>query len=271
VTPGVTEAARARLDAEMVRRGLAPSRTRAAALIAAGRVEVGGVAVLRAATPVRTSSPLALRPAPTGEPDLVSRGGRKLAAALAAFDLAAAGRRCLDAGASTGGFTDVLLRAGATHVTAVDVGHGQLAAPLRSDPRVTSLEGVNVRSLSPNNIGGAVALTVADLSFIPLRLVLEALLTCTDPSGDLIVLVKPQFEVGREDLGTGGIVRDPALHAQALRGVLTAAAALGAGARGAIRSPLLGQRGNLELLLWLTRRHEPVLTPDDAVAMVGLT
>jgi 23S rRNA (cytidine1920-2'-O)/16S rRNA (cytidine1409-2'-O)-methyltransferase len=128
-----------------------------------------------------------------------------------------------------------------------------------------------VRSLSPNNIGGAVALTVADLSFIPLRLVLEALLTCTDPSGDLIVLVKPQFEVGREDLGTGGIVRDPALHAQALRGVLTAAAALGAGARGAIRSPLLGQRGNLELLLWLTRRHEPVLTPDDAVAMVGLT
>ena len=151
--------------------------------------------------------------------EYVSRGGHKLAGALAAFapgGLAVAGRRCLDAGASTGGFTDVLLRAGAAEVVAVDVGYGQLAWPLRNDARVRVLERTNVRALTPDAIGGPVDLTVADLSFISLRLVLPALAACTATDGDLVPMVKPQFEVGRERVGAGGVVRDPALRAEAV-------------------------------------------------------
>jgi 23S rRNA (cytidine1920-2'-O)/16S rRNA (cytidine1409-2'-O)-methyltransferase len=203
----------------------------------------------------------------------VSRGGHKLSGALAEFGprgLVVAGRRCLDAGASTGGFTDVLLRAGAGQVIAVDVGYGQLAWALRTDPRVEVHERTNVRELTPDRIGGPVQLTVADLSFISLRLVLPALAACTAPDGDLVPMVKPQFEVGRERVGTGGVVRDPALRAEAVIEVAAAAGALGLGVAGVVASPLPGPSGNVEFFLWL-RRGAPPVDPEEVrtIAMVG--
>jgi 23S rRNA (cytidine1920-2'-O)/16S rRNA (cytidine1409-2'-O)-methyltransferase len=165
---------------------------------------------------------------------------------------AVAGRRCLDAGASTGGFTDVLLRHGAAAVVAVDVGYGQLAWRLRTDPRVTVLERTNVRYLTRDQVGEGITVVVADLSFISLTLVLPALRACAEPAADFVVLVKPQFEVGRERLGAGGVVRDTALHAEAVTGVATAAAGLSLGVRGVVASPLPGPAGNVEYLLWLS-------------------
>jgi 23S rRNA (cytidine1920-2'-O)/16S rRNA (cytidine1409-2'-O)-methyltransferase len=167
--------------------------------------------------------------------------------------LTVAGKRCLDAGASTGGFTDVLLRAGAARVVAVDVGYGQLAWSLRSDPRVEVHDRTNVRSLVPEQIGGPVQLTVADLSFISLRLVLAALAACTDPGGDLLPMVKPQFEVGKGRVGDGGVVRDPALRAEAVLDVARYAAELGLAVAGVTPSPLPGPSGNVEFFLWLRR------------------
>jgi 23S rRNA (cytidine1920-2'-O)/16S rRNA (cytidine1409-2'-O)-methyltransferase len=186
--------------------------------------------------------------------EYVSRGGHKLAGALAAFGprgLVVAGRRCLDAGASTGGFTDVLLRSGARQVVAVDVGYGQLAWPIRTDERVVVLERTNVRTLTPDMIGGPVDLTVADLSFISLRLVLPALSGCTE--GDLALMVKPQFEVGRERVGSGGVVRDWRLRAEAVLDVAAAAAGLGLGVAGVAASPLPGPSGNVEFFVWFRR------------------
>src|ERR671921_1123626 len=207
-------ARRARLDAELVRRKLARSREQAAALVEAGRVQVRGTVARKVAAMIDPADPVLV----TGEDpatEYVSRGGHKLAGALAAFDgLTVAGRRCLDAGASTGGFTDVLLRAGAAQVVAVDVGYGQLAWSLRQDPRVVVQDRTNVRTLTPESIGGVVDLTVADLSFISLRLVLPALAACTDADGDLALMVKPQFEVGKERVGAGGVVRDPGVRAE---------------------------------------------------------
>ena len=207
---------RLRLDAELVRRGLARSREQAAELIAAGRVAVGGQAAAKAATQVGRDAAITVgRTRPS--PDYASRGGRKLEGALAAFGgLAVAGRRCLDAGASTGGFTDVLLRAGAAQVVAVDVGYGQLAWSLRTDPRVTVLDRVNVRELTPEQVAPAPGLVTADLSFISLTLVLPALAACAAPDADFVLLVKPQFEVGKGNVGAGGVVRDPALRAAAV-------------------------------------------------------
>lgn len=258
-------ARRARLDTELVRRGLARSREHAAALVAAGRVEVRGLTARKAAALVDPADPVRLLGgAPADE--FVSRGGHKLAGALAALapaGLVVAGRRCLDAGASTGGFTDVLLRAGAAEVVAVDVGYGQLAWSLRTDPRVRVLERTNVRTLEPSTIGGPVRLTVADLSFISLRLVLPALVACTGPDGDLLPMVKPQFEVGRERVGAGGVVRDPALRATAVLDVAAAASALGLGVAAVVRSSLPGPSGNVEFFLWL-RRDAP---PADPVAV----
>src|SRR4051812_25988714 len=173
--------------------------------------------------------------------EYVSRGGHKLAGALAAFGadgLAATGRRCLDAGASTGGFTDVLLRAGAREVVAVDVGYGQLAWSLRSDERVRVHDRTNVRELTTELIGGPVDVVVADLSFISLALVLEPLLAVTNQDGDLALMVKPQFEVGKERVGRGGVVRDAGLRAEAVAAVAVRAAGLGWGARAVARSPL---------------------------------
>jgi 23S rRNA (cytidine1920-2'-O)/16S rRNA (cytidine1409-2'-O)-methyltransferase len=243
----------ARLDAELVRRKLARSREQAGELIAAGRVQVGGVVARKAATGVDTATSIRLLES-TDDPGYVSRGAHKLAGALREFAaVTVRGRRCLDAGASTGGFTDVLLRGGASHVVAVDVGYGQLAWSLRTDARVQVIDRTNVRALTPEQIGGPVDLAVADLSFISLRLVLPALTACVRDDGDLLPMVKPQFEVGRERLGSGGVVRDPLLRATAVADVAAAAAELGWDAAGVTPSPLPGPSGNVEFFLWLRR------------------
>jgi 23S rRNA (cytidine1920-2'-O)/16S rRNA (cytidine1409-2'-O)-methyltransferase len=251
---------RLRLDAELVRRGLARSREQAAELIASGRVAVGGQRAAKAASQVSIDAAITVEQR-SEEPDYVSRGGYKLAGALAAFpDLTVAGRRCLDAGASTGGFTDVLLRAGAAHVVAADVGYGQLAWSLRTDERVTVLDRVNVRSLDPALVAPAPDLVVADLSFISLTLVLPALVACAAPEADFLLMVKPQFEVGRDNVG-GGVVRDPQVRASAVAAVAAAAGQAGLGVLGVTASPLPGPSGNVEYFLWL-RRGAPELDPD---------
>ncbi|MDQ1726469.1 MAG: rRNA (cytidine1920-2-O)/16S rRNA (cytidine1409-2-O)-methyltransferase [Frankiaceae bacterium] len=254
-----------RLDAELVRRGLARSREHAASLVEAGRVEVAG----RPATKVATSvtQDVSVRVIDTGEPEYVSRGGHKLAGALDDFGskgLTVNGRRCLDAGASTGGFTDVLLRRGARSVLAVDVGYGQLAWSLRTDDRVTVLDRTNVRSLTLAETGDPVDVVVGDLSFISLGIVLPALAGVLVPGGDLVLMVKPQFEVGKERIPAGGVVRDPLVRADAVRGVARAAMALGLGVRGVTASPLPGPAGNVEYFLWLAAGAPPL--DDDALA-----
>jgi 23S rRNA (cytidine1920-2'-O)/16S rRNA (cytidine1409-2'-O)-methyltransferase len=248
---------RLRLDAELVRRGLARSREQAADLIAAGRVAVGGQVAAKPASQVGVDAAITVEQV-RDEPEYVSRGGVKLAGALAAFDsLTVAGRRCLDAGASTGGFTDVLLRAGAAHVVAVDVGYGQLAWSLRTDSRVTVLERVNVRTLTPDQVAPPPELVVADLSFISLSLVLPALVGCSAPDADFVLMVKPQFEVGRDLVGDG-VVRDPGLRQSAVAAVAEAAARLGLGVAGIAASPLPGPSGNVEYFLWLRRGAAPL-------------
>ncbi len=257
---------RRRLDAELVRRGLARSREQAAELIEAGRVSVGGQRAAKAATRVETSAAIVVAAPPEGEPQYASRGGHKLAGALEAFGpagLRVQGRRCLDAGASTGGFTDVLLRAGARRVVAVDVGYGQLVWELQNDARVMVVDRTNVRELTLEQIGDEpVELVVGDLSFISLTLVLPALVRCAVPEADFALMVKPQFEVGRERLGSGGVVRDPELHAESVRTVAAAAAELGLGVLGVTASPLPGPSGNVEYFLWL-RRGAPALRDEE--------
>jgi 23S rRNA (cytidine1920-2'-O)/16S rRNA (cytidine1409-2'-O)-methyltransferase len=250
-------ATRVRLDAELVRRGLARSREQAGELVAAGRVTVAGLRAAKAATQVSRDAPISI--ADTGEPGYVSRGGRKLAGALTVFGpagLTVAGRACLDAGASTGGFTDVLLRAGAAHVVAADVGYGQLAWSLRTDPRVTVLDRVNVRTLE--QVTPVPGLVVADLSFISLTLVLPALVASAAPDADFVLLVKPQFEVGKGQVGAGGVVRDTTDRSAAVEKVAGAAAELGLGVQGITASPLPGPAGNVEYFLWLRRAAPPL-------------
>ncbi|MGH3562569.1 MAG: TlyA family RNA methyltransferase, partial [Mycobacterium sp.] len=186
---------RARVDVELVRRGLARSRQQAAELIGAGRVTIDGIPAVKPATAVAVTADLAV--ATDGERSWVSRGAHKLMGALDAFEITVEGRRCLDAGASTGGFTEVLLDRGAVRVIAADVGYGQLAWSLRTDPRVSVVERTNARDLSPDVIGGPVEVIVADLSFISLASVLPALTACALPDADIVPMVKPQFEVGR--------------------------------------------------------------------------
>jgi len=264
---------RLRLDAELVRRGLARSRDHASELIAAGRVSVAGATATKPATAVATDVALlvAADPAIPGGQEYVSRGAHKLAGALSAFcplGLTVTGRRCLDAGASTGGFTDVLLRQGAREVVAVDVGYGQLAWRLQQDDRVVVRDRTNVRDLDPAAVGGAVDLVVGDLSFISLTRVLDALVGVTVDDGDLLLMVKPQFEVGRDRVGKGGVVRDPALRAEAVATVADAAAALGWGARAVAVSPLPGPSGNVEFFLWL-RRGAPEVDRAEIDAVVS--
>jgi len=254
---------RLRLDAELVRRGLARSREHASELIAAGRVKVSGAVATKAATGVTTDVAIVVADDPD-DPGYASRGGHKLAGALAAFaplGLEVDGRRCLDAGASTGGFTDVLLRAGADEVVAVDVGYGQLVWRLQQDPRVRVHDRTNIRDLTPELIDGPVDLVVGDLSFISLELVLDALLSVTRPEGDLALMVKPQFEVGKDRVGKGGVVRDLALRAEAVSNVASAAQHRGWGARAVTTSPLPGPSGNVEFFLWL-RRGEATIDDD---------
>jgi len=253
---------RLRLDAELVRRSLARSREQARELIEAGRVSVNGHRATKPATGVSVDDDLVVRPGQDRTPDYVSRGGHKLAGALRDFGslgVVVSGRRCLDAGASTGGFTDVLLRAGAACVVAVDVGYGQLAWSLQSDPRVVVHDRTNIREIGPALIGDPVDLVVGDLSFISLRLVLPAVISVARPDADLVMMVKPQFEVGRERLGKGGVVRDDRLRAEAVAGVAECAAGLGWGARAVTTSQLPGPSGNVEYFLWL-RRGDTTLT-----------
>lgn len=262
-------ARRARLDAELVRRGLARSRQEAADAIAAGRVLVGGSVATKAATQVDPAVAVVLADA-DDDPRYASRGALKLAGALDALGAegpAVEGRRALDAGASTGGFTDVLLRRGAAHVVAVDVGYGQLAWTLRQDPRVTVRDRTNVRALTSQDVGEPPQLVVADLSFISLTLVLPALVAVAAPDADLFVMVKPQFEVGKDRLGSGGVVREPALRAEAVRTVAGAAAELGLATRAVVPSPLPGPSGNVEYFLWL--RAGAGDPPQDVEALVA--
>ncbi len=246
---------RRRLDAELVRRGLARSRQEAADLIASGAVLVDRVAVSKPATQVTDGVSIAVR---EDGPSFVSRGAHKLIEPLQEFGIDVAGRRALDAGASTGGFTQVLLEQGAAAVIAVDVGYGQLAWSLQQDPRVIVMDRTNVRHLTPDELPYPPNLIVGDLSFISLAKVLPALTSVADPGADLVLLVKPQFEVGKGQVGKGGVVREPRLHAAAITDVAAAARVCGYGVAGLTRSPLPGPSGNIEFVMWL-RRDAPDL------------
>jgi 23S rRNA (cytidine1920-2'-O)/16S rRNA (cytidine1409-2'-O)-methyltransferase len=251
---------RARLDAELVRRGLARSREHAASLVAAGQVRVPGRTTVKPATQVDAGE--AIQVSEDEGERYVSRGGHKLAGAIDVFDprgLQVAGRRCLDAGASTGGFTDVLLRRGARQVVCVDVGYGQLAWSLQTDDRVEVRDRTNIRVLEGDPLDPPAELVVADLSFISLRIVLPALVRSSTPDADLVLMVKPQFEVGRDRLGAGGVVREPDLRAAAVGEVAQAAYVdHGLGVVGVTASPLPGPMGNVEYFLWLRHGAPPV-------------
>ena len=242
-----------RLDAAVVARGLAASRERARGLILAGQVRVDGKVVSKAGTPVHDTAEISLI-----EPDhpYVGRGGVKLAHALDVFALDVRGRLALDVGASTGGFTDVLLRRGARRVVALDVGHGQIDWRLRNDPRVVVLERVNARLLTPDQLpedARTFDVITMDLSFISVRQVLPALVPRLAPGADLVVLVKPQFEAGREEVGKGGLVRDAGVHARVVEDVTVAADALGLTRIAMTESPITGTEGNREFFLHLRR------------------
>lgn len=242
--------ARKRLDTELVNRGLATNRTEASSLVAAGRVLVGGAVATKTSRQVAPGEPLVVSAPPAR---FASRGGEKLDAALKHFDLDVVGKDALDAGASTGGFTDCLLQRGAAIVVAIDVGHGQLLQRIRLDPRVEVMERANVRYMLPEDVGGRrFDVVVADLSFISLMMVARALLGLAKPAADLVVLVKPQFEAGRAVVSKGkGVVRDPKVWASVLCDVAGAFEAGGAEVAGGMASPLLGAEGNVEFFLHL--------------------
>ena len=270
-----------RLDLELVARGLAASRQQAQQLIRAGRVRLGDRVLDKPGTEVLPEAELQVQQPPR----FVSRGGEKLLIALDTFPLAVSGRVCLDGGISTGGFSDCLLQHGASRVYGIDVGYGQTAWSLRSDPRVVLRERTNLRHLSPADLYGAddpwPDLAVADVSFISLALVLPALLGLLQPDvpADLVLLVKPQFEVGKARVGKGGVVRDPVAHGDAIAGVIGAAAALGLQACGLVASPITGPAGNHEYLLWLQRwaggpqelEQAATVSPDQIRALVAST
>lgn len=254
-----------RADVALAADGLARSRTEAAALVKEGVVLVDGTPVRRPSQPVAPGAVLSLL---DQGPRWVSRAAHKLVSALEAFPVPVAGRRALDAGASTGGFTQVLLERGAARVAAVDVGHGQLVQELRADPRVLVREGLNVRDLTATDVEGSVDLVVSDLSFISLRLVLDALAGVCRPDADLLLMVKPQFEVGRAALPRTGVVTDPRARRSAVEGVVAAALGTGLAARGVARSGLPGQDGNVEFFLHLRAPAAPA-APRDGGAVAG--
>jgi 23S rRNA (cytidine1920-2'-O)/16S rRNA (cytidine1409-2'-O)-methyltransferase len=238
------------LDQELVRRGLATDRNAARQVISSGRVRIGGRPALKDSTLVRPDDPVVLGPE---QRPFVSRGGEKLSAALERFGIEARGRRCLDAGASTGGFTDCLLRAGAEHVIAVDVGYGQLDWTLRNEARVTVLERTNVRELRAGDLPYRPDLVTADLSFISLASVVPTLVELSAPGAEFVLLVKPQFEAPAAAVEEGGVVRDPAVRVRAIQGVAAAASRSGLQSTGAMVSPLTGPAGNAEFLLHARR------------------
>jgi 23S rRNA (cytidine1920-2'-O)/16S rRNA (cytidine1409-2'-O)-methyltransferase len=258
---------RRRLDAELVRRGLAGSRAEAQEAVRAGHVIVRGTPATKSTTLVGADEALAL--AGPARP-FVSRGGEKLAAALDGFAIDVTDRECLDAGASTGGFTDCLMQRGARHVVAMDVGYGQLAWQLRTDARVSVLDRTNVRDLRPGLLPYRPSVVTADLSFISLRLAADPLVRVTEPLADLVFLVKPQFEVERNDVERGGVVRDPVLWRRTIDDVADAIGAAGAGSTGVMVSPVTGPAGNVEFLLHArTAAERATLDIDGAIEAAG--
>lgn len=243
-----------RLDAELVARKIARSREHAQEMIKAGRVTVNGMLAKKPASGV--DGHVSIKVAESEDDRWASRGAHKLLGALEAFEpqgLNVEGKTVLDAGASTGGFTDVCLDRGAAKVKAVDVGYGQLIWRLQNDDRVDVMDRTNVRTLTPEDLGGQVDLMVGDLSFISIRLVLPALAACVKEGGDLLLMVKPQFEVGKDRLGHGGVVRSPELRAEVTREVAVEAMKYGLSTKAVVASPLPGPSGNVEYFLWLVK------------------
>jgi 23S rRNA (cytidine1920-2'-O)/16S rRNA (cytidine1409-2'-O)-methyltransferase len=241
---------RERLDSAMARRGLATSREAAQRLIMAGRVRVNSQPAAKPDLRVSADADIVVL---AGAPEYASRGALKLIAALDHFSIPVEGRRALDVGASTGGFTDVLLKRGAAHVIALDVGYGQILERLRVDPRVTILDRTNIRRVTAGDLPYAPDLVAIDTSFISLRLVLPAVLALAAPKADVIALIKPQFEVGKGKVGKGGIVRDPALRLAAALEIIAFARGLGLSVEGPIESPIEGAKGNREYLVVMSR------------------
>jgi 23S rRNA (cytidine1920-2'-O)/16S rRNA (cytidine1409-2'-O)-methyltransferase len=252
-----------RLDVWLAEHGLAESREKAQALVMAGRVWMNGQKAAKPGTRVREGAEIAVDPGPTH----VGRGALKLGGALDAFSVDVQGRVAVDVGASTGGFTETLLDRGATRVYAVDVGRGQLHERLRTDERVLVRDRTNARELSPETVPEACGVATVDVSFISTRLILPALRRVLSPDADAVVLVKPQFEVGRSQVGRGGIVKDPGLHRQAILDVARAAREEGYAVRGACASPITGAEGNREFFLHLTPQGPP-LGDDEVEALV---
>ncbi len=259
---------RRRLDVELVRRHLVRSREQAQEFIDAGFVEVNGMVATKAASQVEENSAIRVNTDP--DEDYVSRGAHKLIGALDAFGMEVSGKVVLDAGASTGGFTDVLLRRNAAHIYCVDVGYGQLAWKIANDPRVKVMDRFNVRNLTESDLGTQVDLIVADLSFISLETVLPALVGVLKPTGDALLMVKPQFEVGKDLLGPGGVVSENSLRIDAVNKIANKAFELGLGMAGVVASPLPGPSGNVEYFLWLNRSASaPKLTAIEKAVQEG--
>ncbi len=254
---------RRRIDAALVDLGYFPSRERARAAVLAGEVRVGGEVVTKAGHSVADDALIEV----AEKQRFVSRGGEKLNGALDAFGVDVSGVRAIDVGASTGGFTDCLLQRGAVHVVAMDVGYGQLAWSLRTDPRVTVFERLNIRAADPDALGAPFDLVVIDVSFISLRVVLPHLLPLLGPEASLIALVKPQFEAGKGRVGKRGVVRDPSVHEEVIRGAAEAATDADLVVRGLTYSPIKGPEGNIEFWMWAARTGEPTdMTPERIVA-----